>query len=293
LTSSFSGLKLAAKAWGKESGKKILGVHGWLDNAATWDFIAPHLAQNGFYVVSLDLPGHGKSEHRPKGCFYHSLDYVTDMLGALDALKWDQCVLLGHSMGASLCTMLAPLIPERIQAMVLVEGFGPFCSPPDQLVPEMRKSLKSWHVLADKKPTTYPNIETAVEKLLQNNSAWSSNMTMSLRSGQALVERSTSQPASDGSIYFLHDIRLRVGSLYRFSEEQAEAMIKQIKAPTLCIYGEKGLKHFSDRYHKRKHLVEKLEELMVEDAGHHLHLDCPEKIISRIDDFLLKYSNPS
>ena len=58
-------IEVAAKVWGKPGGLPVIGLHGWLDNAATFDLIAPHL--EGVYLVALDLPGHGLSGHMPAG----------------------------------------------------------------------------------------------------------------------------------------------------------------------------------------------------------------------------------
>ena len=58
-----STLRLVAKCWGKPEGLPVLALHGWLDNAATFDHLAPFLPE--FRLVSLDLPGHGFSDHRP------------------------------------------------------------------------------------------------------------------------------------------------------------------------------------------------------------------------------------
>ena len=57
---------IAGKAWGDPSGKPILGLHGWLDNAGTHDHIAPLLSDE-YYLVSLDQPGHGLSSKYPPG----------------------------------------------------------------------------------------------------------------------------------------------------------------------------------------------------------------------------------
>jgi len=50
-----STLRLVAKCWGKPEGLPVLALHGWLDNAATFDHLAPFLPE--FRLVSLDLPG--------------------------------------------------------------------------------------------------------------------------------------------------------------------------------------------------------------------------------------------
>ena len=58
--------EIAAKAWGPEDGKPFLGLHGWLDNANTFDTLAPLLPEN-IRFIAIDFPGHGKSSHRWPG----------------------------------------------------------------------------------------------------------------------------------------------------------------------------------------------------------------------------------
>ncbi len=36
------------------------------------------------HVVAIDLPGHGKSSHRPRGSMYNSFQYVADVQYALE-----------------------------------------------------------------------------------------------------------------------------------------------------------------------------------------------------------------
>lgn len=46
-------LRLAARAWGPSGGLPVLAVHGWLDNAASFDVLAPLLP--GMRLVAVDL----------------------------------------------------------------------------------------------------------------------------------------------------------------------------------------------------------------------------------------------
>ena len=69
-----SSIRLVAKCWGNPDGQPVLAFHGWLDNAATFDNLAPHLSE--FRILSLDLPGHGHSDHRPSGTAYYFIDMV-------------------------------------------------------------------------------------------------------------------------------------------------------------------------------------------------------------------------
>ena len=56
------GLTLAAQVWGRRGGTPVLALHGWLDNASTFDLLAPLVPE--CELVALDLAGHGRSGFR-------------------------------------------------------------------------------------------------------------------------------------------------------------------------------------------------------------------------------------
>ncbi|KAI9104966.1 Alpha/Beta hydrolase protein [Phlyctochytrium arcticum] len=149
-----SGMTLAAKVWGDaslvrrgetegsskspadgpssalvglDSRKCILALHGWLDNAGSFDLLAPKLitSHSAACIVCIDLPGHGLSSHRsPHGGGYYVWDMVDDVLGALDDLQWPACTLLGHSTGGHIAAFLASSFPSRVSRLVLLESLG-------------------------------------------------------------------------------------------------------------------------------------------------------------------------
>src|SRR5688500_13408037 len=91
------GARLSALCFGPADGVPVLAMHGWLDNAASFERLAEHLS--GVNLVALDLAGHGLSERRADGV-YVFLDYVADASLAISALGWSRCVVVGHSLGA-------------------------------------------------------------------------------------------------------------------------------------------------------------------------------------------------
>ena len=76
-------------------------------------------------MVALDLPGHAGSDHRAPGYDYMLVDWIHDVLDALDALEWQRTLLLGHSMGGAIATLGAVAAPERIARLALIEALGP------------------------------------------------------------------------------------------------------------------------------------------------------------------------
>ena len=135
-----STLRLSAKCWGNPEGIPLLAFHGWLDNAATFDYLAPLLTE--FRLVSLDLPGHGLSDHRPSGSSYHFTDVIVDVLEVIHVLGWDHFSLLGHSMGAGIASYLAGTIPEKIRFVILIEGLGSMVLKAEKMPENLRESSR-------------------------------------------------------------------------------------------------------------------------------------------------------
>ena len=139
----------------------MLALHGWLDNAASFDALAPLLPE--LRLVALDLTGHGLSEHRPQGVHYHLADFLPDVLAAADALGWRRFALLGHSLGGGLASFMAAVSPERISRVAMIEGLGPPTSNPAEGPANLRKAIDQMDALPDKRPPLYRDREAAIQ----------------------------------------------------------------------------------------------------------------------------------
>jgi pimeloyl-ACP methyl ester carboxylesterase len=113
------GLKLHWSSAGRGS-KAIILVHGWTCDDTSWTEQVPALAKT-FRVVTLDLPGHGRSDAPPDGRF--SMDLFARAVEAVRReSKADKVVLVGHSMGTPVIRQYARLYPEHVAGLVLVDG---------------------------------------------------------------------------------------------------------------------------------------------------------------------------
>ncbi|NXL31572.1 SEHL2 protein, partial [Glaucidium brasilianum] len=121
---------VAAKAWGPSEGHPVLCLHGWLDNANTFDKLIPLLPRD-YYYVAMDFSGHGLSSHRPAGSHYHFLDYVTDVRRVAAALQWKRFILMGHSMDCFISPQFSFLYPEMVDKLILLETLGFLLAPED------------------------------------------------------------------------------------------------------------------------------------------------------------------
>ena len=117
-TFTVNGRTMTTLCWHDSHKAPLLALHGWLDNAATFDLLAPLLSD--FYIVALDFAGHGWSEHRAAGTRYHILDHVDDVLSIVNQLGWQRFTLMGHSMGAGVASLLSSALPERVEKLVMI-----------------------------------------------------------------------------------------------------------------------------------------------------------------------------
>ena len=272
-----SSIRLVAKCWGNPNGLPVLAFHGWLDNAATFDNLAPLLPK--LRIISLDLPGHGYSDHRPSGSAYYFIDMVMDVIEVADVLGLESFSLLGHSMGAGVATYLAGTLREKIDYVVLIEGIGSIVQKPEKMPEDFRESAIQWMKRNKKKLPIYPDIENAVKARHQVGGILESSV-------RTLVERGL-KPL-EGGYTWRSDPILKSKSRHYFTEEQAQAFIEEITAPVLLIEAEHTEKdYWYELLQKRMPYVNKLQHQII-PGGHHLHLDNPEPVAVAIREFLNK-----
>jgi pimeloyl-ACP methyl ester carboxylesterase len=272
-------LKLAALAWGPSDGRPVLASHGWLDNAATMTTLAPLLCRAlPLQIVSLDLPGHGLSEHK-RGP-YHFIDWVADVVAAADALGWEKFSLLGHSMGAGISTLVAGTVPDRVERTVLLEGLGPMTEEPEQAARRLARSLRLEARKQEKQKRLFDAPETAAERLREA-------AKMSPESSRILIERGLVQV--EGGWTWRADPRLRLDSRMRLTEAHALSFLTAIRCPMLLIAANDGWPHDPKQLEARLAKIPTIEQATVV-GQHHVHLDDPEAVAARVIPFLAPLS---
>ena len=121
------GLSIHYTVTGAKS-KTVILVHGYTCDETTWTEQVPALA-NQYRVVTLDLPGHGKSDSPKDGKL--SMDLFARAIEAVRAeVKAERVIAVGHSMGTPVVLRYAHLYPTHVSALVFVDGLMPL--PPAQ-----------------------------------------------------------------------------------------------------------------------------------------------------------------
>ncbi|GAB4348539.1 MAG: alpha/beta fold hydrolase [Gammaproteobacteria bacterium] len=274
-------LRFGARLWGPPEGEPVLSLHGWLDNAASFDFLAPLLP--GKRIVAVDMAGHGRSQHRPDGVHYHFIDFVPDILAVADSLGWNRFSMVSHSLGAGVSAVLAGTVPERVERLVLIEGLGPWSGTAESTPGRLAEAS---HQLLHKKRRRapgYPSLEQAAEARRKVGD-------LSREAALTLAGRGTKK-LNDQWIW-RSDPRLTYRSPIYLTEEQVCAFLSRIEAPTLLIRGETGLDAPQQRWEARARVVPDIECLTL-PGGHHLHMESPQPVAEAINRFFGRHPRQS
>lgn len=267
---------LAARAWGDAGAPPLLALHGWLDNAASFDALAPHLAAR-FRVIALDLPGHGRSAHLPAGAHYHFVDYLDAALGAADALGLDRFRLLGHSLGAGVASLLAAAVPERIERLALIEGLGPIADDPTHTLARFRDAVARRRGAEDKRTRVFASVEEAVQARVRAGG-------LDAAQARPIVARGVKAVA--GGHTWSSDPRLTLPTPLRHEEMQLRRVLAGIAAPTLLLLAEPATPYLPTATMDARAACVADIRVQRMSGGHHLHLEHPRAVAEALLPFL-------
>ncbi|MEX1665798.1 alpha/beta fold hydrolase [Zhongshania arctica] len=225
------GLNIAAKLWGDDSGFPVIALHGWLDNAASFDVLAEQLPS--LQILALDLPGHGLSDHKPPSGDYAIWDDLRCIVSVADQMGWQEFSLLGHSRGAIIAALLSAATPERIRHLICLDGLLPPPETATNFPAQMAKYLKDYtQTSRSRGDKGHADFDAAVTARCKATS-------MAPVAAALIVARGSVQ-ADDGRYYWRSDKRLKLASPVKLSLEQLQAAIDAIAAPAMLILAKQG-----------------------------------------------------
>ncbi|KAK0082093.1 hypothetical protein PV325_011073 [Microctonus aethiopoides] len=278
---------ISGKWWGSKDAQPILALHGWQDNAGTYDKLAPILAQK-IAILSIDLNGHGLSSHLHDGTFYYVFwDGIILVRRIVKHYKWDKIKILGHSLGGAIGFLYAASYPDEVDSLMCLDIVSPTVKNIEKSVAStgdcIDKYLKYEKLTLDSVPCY--NYDEMIDIVVD---AYAGGITR--ESAEILMRRGMQPAPTFGKYYFSRDPRLKVSLLGMFSLDLTTAYAKQIKCKYLNIRAVPGLKfdHPEDYQFILDIIKSKAKQFEYHEVEgtHHVHLNEPEKIAPIIETFL-------
>jgi pimeloyl-ACP methyl ester carboxylesterase len=283
------GLDAHVLTWGDAAAPKLFLLHGWMDVAASFQFLVDALVRD-WYVIAPDLRGYGRSAWQPQGYWYP--DYIADLEALLQVFAPGEAVnLAGHSLGGNVVLHYAGVRPARARAVVSLDGFGIRAEDSAQAPAKIAKWLDA--LAAPPEFATYASFDAVADRLQKNNARLSRDKALFLAAHWA-------EERPDGRVRLTSDPRhkLPFPSVYRL--EETYAVWRNITAPTLWIAaaqsniprwlddspeGEDATDGFAGIRRRLAH-VPHGRLVTIEAAGHMLHHDQPAAVAEAMEAFL-------
>jgi len=256
-------------------GQRVLALHGWLDNAASFVPLAAQLP--GLELVAIDLPGHGHSAHLPPGTQYNTPGAICHVLEVADALGWDRFVLLGHSMGAGIASLTAAAAPERVERLIAIEALGGLRGPENETAQRLREHVRAARALPTRRLRVFPDLAAPIRARMMTNQ-------LSEPCARLLVERGV-KPV-DGGYSWCSDQRLMLPTAMRLSEAQIDDLLAAIECPTQVIYATPAQAYYPEPLRSERISLLRDGRLAVFPGTHHLHMEHPQRVAEVIRTFL-------
>ncbi|MCG9679659.1 alpha/beta hydrolase [Vibrio sp. Isolate24] len=249
----------------------IVFIHGWLDNAASFESVMQALHQSApfLHLCAIDLPGHGHSSHKSGSNFYPFHDYIDDVYQFLAKLSPNRLVLVGHSLGALIASCYSAAFPEQISGLVQIEGRGPLAEEESKTVSRLREGVLSRQRIRNKPTRAFDSDTTAIDVRAKINQ-------ISPELISPVVKRALAR-TDDGWVW-RHDEKLQSQSLYRMSFEHAQSVCQQIVCPQIIVLGEQGFPHLQ----KPTNDASMNTDVVTVPGGHHCHLQVPSRVSNLI-----------
>lgn len=273
---SVNGLTLAAREYGEPGAKPVLAVHGWLDNCASFEPLSGQFRD--MHMVAVDCAGHGKSSRRSADSGYNIWQDVDELFQVADQMGWESFNLVAHSRGAIIACLMAGTLPERINKLVLIDGF---ISPPvdaahapKQLAAHIRDKKR----FAALSPTCFPSFEQAVTGRANGF------MKLSEMAAEVLARRGVA--ACENGYFWDNDQQLKAASEFKLTIEHQRGFLSAITADVLLLEAEQGvLAPRGDHSAALDWITSVRREVL--PGGHHLHMEAEVGLVAHhIQQFL-------
>ena len=276
-------------SWGDERAPKLFLLHGWMDVAASFQFLVDALTRP-FHVIAPDLRGFGRSEWHPQG--YWFADYIADLDALVSRFAPDERIrLAGHSLGANVILHYAGVRPERVETVIALDGFGI----PSEAPESAPDKLTAWLDALANPPSfaPYDSFEAVAERLTKNDARLTPDKA-------AFLARHWAATSGDGSVRLTSDPRHKLPFPIVYRLEEVFAVWRRIKARTLWIAAlDSHVPAWLDRHPEGEAATDSLAGVRnrmtniqgatlvtITDAGHMLHHDQPQAVARAIESFI-------
>jgi len=277
---SVRGLELHCRTWGSPAAPKLFLLHGSQDVSASWQFTVDAFERD-WHVIAPDWRGNGLSAWSGADAYWFP-DYLGDLDFLLDHYSPEVPVrLVGHSMGANVAALYAGARPDRVARFVNVDGFGVSVMRVDPPPRRFGKWLAQLRDDTSQRP--YVDFEEFAVRMQ------SENPRLTDERARFLVQHWGKQQ-DDGVVRRADPAHKRINPLPLAPAEVIECW-RQTRASVLWVHGAQSglmprLMSIPGEFEQRAGAYQDLRIEEIDDSGHNVHHDQPERLAQVVERFM-------
>jgi len=272
-------MRCHVRTWGEAHHPRVFLLHGWMDVSASFQFLVDAFARD-WHVIAPDWRGFGLSQWEPGGYWFPN--YYADLDALLDRYQPDAPVLMiGHSLGGNVATTYAGIRPQRIARLVSLEGLGLARTIPE----DAPKRFEKWLDQQNEPPgfKVYASFEEVAARLKKGNPRLTDARA-------AFLARHWAHETGRG-VELVSDPRHKMVNPYLYRADEMIECWKRVTAPVLLVSGKDSFfagwfKDHPEDLAERKAAFADRRDVELENAGHMMHHDQPERLARVIEEFL-------
>ena len=255
--------------------KTLLFVHGLSSNLDSWKKNIAGL-KSDFRAIAIDLPGYGKSSRSKTD--YSLAEYAGILNDLVQKMDLKNVTLVGHSMGGQIAMHSVLKYPETYKRLILIApaGIETFT---EQEATLMKNSYTPAMVMA-----------ASDEQVLAN---YKMNFYSFPEDAQGMVDDRIAMKSSKDFSDYAETV---VNNIRAMLEEPVINEVDEIELPVLMIFGNNDMLIPNKYFHPSESidsLIEtskkkfnNIEVKTIDEAGHFVNFEQPEKVNQEIGDFL-------
>lgn len=253
----------------------ILFLHGFMGNCHEFDTAISLLSQH-FYCLTVDLPGHGKTQVLDNDEYYTIPNTSQGIINLLDTLNISQCFLVGYSMGGRLALYLTLHFPKRFPQVVLESASPGLASEVERL-----ERVKRDNEIANKLTRISQGTNNDFAIFL---STWYSQPIFGSIKNHSTFEQLITSRLSNNPNQLAKSLRwMGTGKQPSLWEE-----IKGLQQPVLLLVGEYDYK-FIDINRKMADICKFCQLKIIPNAAHNIHFENSQAFVENLKNFLFNH----
>ncbi|MDP6101982.1 MAG: alpha/beta hydrolase [Dehalococcoidia bacterium] len=261
--------------WGG-AGQPVVVLHGAASSCHWYDLVIPHVSDD-YRVIALDQRAHGKTDQPNTGYDWGTL--ARDIIGSLDQLGIQQATVVGHSWGVSTALSAATMHPDRVNALVMIDGGFGGPRPADMTWEKFKTRLSPRDI--------YGPRERYLGALRQQfGHCWSDQLES--------IVMSMVREGPDGTVHERLDLANQQQMLWSMWSEPAHTMMHKVSCPTLIVAASGRQPGANPEFMERRRANVEAAQATITDSrvawipgtGHDIGYEKPRELASVLNRFL-------